>query len=203
MTLGKLLFCAAMSAALTCGACESPGGSVSVQQSASTPVVAGSTYAWAALSEQESQTGDPRIDNDSLRERIKSAINLNLSAKGYREVSNPKTAALIVSYYVGLQPGTDYRVNGFGGPAGTACGWRGCIYGYGWGMYGPPKDTDISAVTYTDGTLILDLRDSASGKLAWRSTSQKRVDQSDGAQDKLNAMVADMTKSLPGLAPAA
>jgi hypothetical protein len=68
-------------------------------------------------------------------------------------------------------------------------------------MYGAPMDVDVRSINYTEGALMLDLVDTATGKLAWRATSQKRVDEKDGTQDGLNAMVADMIKTLPVGAP--
>jgi hypothetical protein len=191
MNLGRTAFGAAMSAALTLGACESPAGKVSVLQSATASITPGATYAWAPLTQREMSYGDPRIDNDIIRQRIRTAINTNLGAKGYQLVDAPASAQLLVSYYVGLRNATDYRVDSYG--------YYG--YGYGWGMYGPP--TDVRVINYTEGTLVLDLKDRTSGQLAWRVTSQKRIDQGDGAQEKLDAMIADMVKSLPGRAPSA
>jgi hypothetical protein len=145
------------------------------------------------MAQGDSRQGDPRIDNDIIRDRIRIAINTNLGAKGYQLVSDPGSAQLLVAYYVGIQPGTDYRVDSYG-PS---------VYGYGWGLYGAPTNIDVRTINYVDGTLILDLKDRASGQLAWRATSQKRINEGDGAQDKLNALVADMVKSLPGTTPPA
>lgn len=64
-------------------------------------------------------------------------------------------------------------------------------------MYGPPMDIDMRNINYVEGTVMLDLIDRASGKLAWRATSQKRLDQSDADQAGVNAIFADMVKSLP------
>jgi hypothetical protein len=164
MTLGKLLFCAAMSGAFTCAACTSPGGNVTVLRSADTLVVAGTTYSWAPLTTQELLNRDPRVDNNATRRRIRAAIDASLSAKGYRQVSDPSAAALLVSYRIGPQSGTGSR-------AGNRRG--------------------------ADATLRIDLKDRPSGLLAWRATTQKRVDTRNGAQEQLNAMAADMTRSLP------
>ena len=103
-----------------------------------------------------------------------------------------------------FKEGTDYTATTMGPtiPGRVACGRRGCIGGYGWGAYGAPIDTDIQAVDYTEGTLMLDLVDAGSGKLAWRGTSQKRVDTKDADQAQLNAILLDLTKDMPGL-PAA
>jgi len=195
--LARALLAAAVAACLPLAACESPGGKVSVL-TGTTPL-SGSTYAWAPA---QTESGDPRVDNDIMRERIRTAIDTNLAAKGYRQVDAAQ-AKLLVSYHVGLKSGTDYSATSMGGGPGMACGVRGCIGGYGWGMYGAPMDVDVRAINYTEGAVMLDLVDTASGKLAWRAISQKRVDEKDATQDGLNAIVADMVKTLPPGAPPA
>ncbi|MBO9709531.1 MAG: DUF4136 domain-containing protein [Caulobacter sp.] len=194
----SLVAATAIAACLSMTGCESPGGKVSVLQG-SAPIAPGSTYAWAPVKNPGS--GDPRVDNDIVRERIRIAVDTNLAAKGYRQVSDPRQAQLVVAYHIGLQNRTDYSATSMGAPGGgVACGPRGCIGGYGWGMYGAPMDVDVRSINYTEGALMLDLVDAASGKLAWRATSQKRVDAKDTAQDAINAVVADMTKTLPVVA---
>ena len=59
---------------------------------------------------------------------------------------------------------------------------------------------DVDNIHYTEGMMLLDLTDRATGKLAWRAMSQRRVDKGDAAQSELNAIVADMTRSLPSAA---
>jgi hypothetical protein len=181
-----------MSAALTLGACQSPAGKVSVLQSATASISPGATYAWAPLVRREMSYGDPRIDNDIIRQRIRTAIDTNLSAKGFRLIDDPNAAQLLVSYYVGLRQATETRVDTYGGYYG---------YGYGWGMYGAPMDVDVRTIHYTEGTLVLDLKDKSSGELAWRATSQKRIDESGGGQERINAVIAELVKSLPGTGP--
>lgn len=187
-------------AAVTCLAmagCESAGGKVSVL-AGQTPI-AGSTYAWAP--DAQPGAGDPRVDNDIIRDRIMTAIDTNLAAEGYRQVS-PSQAKVLVAYHVGLQNKTDYSATSMGAPrGGMACGRRRCVGGYGWGMYGAPMDVDVRSINYVEGALMLDLIDTAIAKLAWRATSQKRIDEKDATQDGLNAMVADMIKALPAGAP--
>ena len=190
--MAQALLAAAIAACLPLVACESPGGQVSVL-TGNAPLV-GSTYAWAP--DGQPGTGDPRVDNDIIRERIKTAVDTNLAAKGYSQV-DPAKAKLLVSYHIGLQNKTDYSATSMSGPHGMACGVRGCIGGYGWGMYGAPMDVDIRSINYVEGAVMLDLVDAGSGKLAWRATSQKRVDQKDSTQDGLNAIVSDMVKTLP------
>jgi hypothetical protein len=179
---------AAAAPCLVLAGCESPEGQALVLN-APTPL-AGSTYAWAPNAQPGS--GDPRVDNAILRERIKIAVDTNLAAKGYMQVA-PSKAKLLVAYHIGLHN----RIEGAGASNAAACGRRGCIGGYGWGMYGAPMDVDVRSITYTEGALMLDLVNAASGKLALRATSHKRVDQKSTTQDDLNDIVADMVKTLP------
>lgn len=196
--LKSLALSASLAAAsLTLAACESPGGQVSVLKSDAVAVVPGSSWAWAPGAQPGS--GDPRIDNDIIQNRVKAAVEGALAARGYRQVSDPASAALLVQYHIGLQNRTETRVDTFGGPTRgpAACGIRGCIGGFGWGMYGPPMDVDVRNINYVEGTVMLDLIDRASGKLAWRATSQKRLDQSDADQAGVSAIFTDMVRSLP------
>lgn len=184
-----------LGAAMTClslTGCESPAGKVSVLAGDTSQLTVGSTYAWAPV--LEPGAGDPRVSNTIMDERIRNGINSALAAKGYK-LTDASSAQFLVSYHIGLKEGTDYRVDSMG-YGGGACGIRGCIGGYGWGAYGAP--TDVTAINYTEGTLMLDLVNTSSGKLTWRGISRKRVDDKDADQAKINAMMLDLTKDLPG-----
>ena len=139
------------------------------------------------------------LSSEEAVTELKAAVEGALAGRGYRQVSDPSSANLLVQYHIGLQNRTETRVDTFGAPIGgpVACGVRGCIGGFGWGMYGPPMDVDVRNINYVEGTVMLDLIDKASGKLAWRATSQKRLDQSDADQAGVNAIFADMVKTLP------
>lgn len=50
---------------------------------------------------------------------------------------------------------------------------------------------------HTQGTVVLDLIERESGRLVWRATSEKRVTGKDVSQEKLVALLRQMTKSLP------
>lgn len=191
--IGAIALVLGASVALT--GCGTPAGNVSVMQSDSIAVTPGSTYAWAAVDNAQRQAADPRISNDIVQERLRNAVDAALSAKGYRKVANPADATLLARYHVGLEQRTETRVDNFGGPPVAACGFRGCVGG--WGLYGPPM-VDVQNINYTQGTLIVDLVDAKTGKLAWRATSDKRVDRDDSSAAGMNAILADMTKTLPG-----
>lgn len=180
-------------ACMTLAACDTTP-KVSVLQSDTVQVIPGSTYAWAPADRPGS--GDPRLDNDIIQARIRTAVDTALQAKGFR-LTDPATATLLVRYHIGLQNRTETRVDTFGGPPPMACGIRGCIGGFGWGMYGAPMDVDVRNINYVEGTVMLDLVDRASGKLAWRATSTQRVDQSHAEQAQVNAIFANLVSPLP------
>ncbi len=186
---------AAALSVLALAGCETPAGKVNVLQSSTTAVVPGSTYAWAPVTSAAQRSSDPRVANDIINQRIQSAVDSALAAKGYRHVSSPSQATLLVSYFVGLESRADIQSNSYGGAPMGACGFRGCVGG--WGYYGAPM-MDVQTINYTQGTMILDLVDRASGQLAWRAISDRRVDSSDGDQASLNAVAVDMLKTLPG-----
>jgi hypothetical protein len=192
----KHLSFAVVAASLALAGCAGPGGNVSVMQSDAVSVRPGSTFAWAPGARPGQ--GDPRIDNDIVQGRIQNAIVSALTAKGYQQVSDPASADLLVTFHIGLQNRTDTRVDTFGGgPPPVACGIRGCIGGFGWGMYGAPMNVDVRNINYVEGTMMLDLIDRPSNKLAWRATSQRRLDHGDADPATVNAIVADMVRSLP------
>lgn len=154
---------------------------VSVIQSPSAALVPGATFALAPAGMGSS---DPRLNNDIVEARLRTAIESSLAARGYRMVSDPAQASLIVSYQAELQDKAEVRLQGRGG----FCGIRiGCIQ----------PDYDVNNINYTQGTLMIDLREAKTGKLVWRATSDKRVKSKDASQEKLNKALLEMTKSLP------
>lgn len=58
----------------------------------------------------------------------------------------------------------------------------------------PDIDTQLAT---TQGTLVLDLIERETGRLVWRATSEKQVTGQDVSQEKLAALLKQMTKSLP------
>lgn len=58
-------------------------------------------------------------------------------------------------------------------------------------------DYRLDASQHTQGTLVLDLIDADTGRLAWRATSKKRVTGKDVTEAKLTRLLRNMTKALP------
>ena len=154
---------------------------VSVLQAPSAALAPGATFALAPAGLGSS---DPRLNNDIVEARLRTAIETSLVARGYRKVSDPAQASLLVSYQARLEDKNEVRIEGRGG----FCGIRlGCIQ----------PDYDVNNINYTQATLTLDLREAGTGKLVWRATTDKQVKSRDASQEKLNKALREMTKSLP------
>lgn len=93
----KKLFLFALSAGILSGC-----SSVSVKRDFDTTVDFRvlKTFAWQHAEQPE--TGDPRLDNDLNDERIRNAINANLSAKGFRAAGRDE-ADFLLAYFVDHQ----------------------------------------------------------------------------------------------------
>lgn len=158
---------------------------VSVLASDTVPARAGSTFAWAPASAGSNQ--DLRVANDIIEHRIRRAIELALADIGFRQVADPTRAGLTVAHYATVQDVQETRVETWTSPR------------LRWGFSGAPR-FDAYTVDYTEGALLIDITDRPSSQLAWRAPSRKQVDRNDASQEAINAVVADMTRSLPGSA---
>jgi len=158
---------------------------VDVVRSDVVSVQAGSSFAWAPVPSYSNQ--DPRAANDIIDQRIRRAVEQALTEKGYRQISDPASAALTVAYYVAVDERQETRIDSWGGASSR------------WGVYGAPQFS-AHTDTYTEGALILDLTDRASGRLAWRAASRKKLHTGDGAQDAITETLRTMTASLPSQA---
>jgi hypothetical protein len=109
------------------------------------------------------KVGQPLIDD-----RIASAIDSALAAKGFKKVdSNPD---VFVVYHVAFDKQKDISTysSGYGGGYG-AYGWG---WGGGWG--GGTTTTQVRDILM--GTLVVDIADAQKGQLAWRGMGVKEVD---------------------------
>jgi hypothetical protein len=179
---------------LALGACGTPGGEVNVTQSSATAVAPGSTYAWAPIDSDTQRGSDPRVSNEEIQRHIVAAVDNALAAKGFRRVADPAQATLLVSYYLGLSSRSQVQSSYLGPVGPNACGFSGCVDG--WGVYGYPT-RDVTTMHYNEGTMILDLVDRASGELAWRATTQRPVHSATPDQQRLNIVASELVQSLP------
>jgi hypothetical protein len=130
------------------------------------------TYSW-----QNVNTRDPL-----MVDRIKSAVNAALTAKGWTEVPSGGDAAVVAIETTQNQQTLDTFYNGFGG------GWR-------WGGFGNATTT---VETYKVGTLVVDIFDANNKKLIWRgSASDTLSNNSDKNIKELDKGVSKMFNHFP------
>ena len=108
------------------------------------------TYSW-----QHVKTKDA-LDVD----RIKSAVNAALAAKGWTQVDSGGDVSIVAMEITQNQQTLNTFYDGFGG----GWGWR----RFGGGGFGEATTT---TETYKVGTLVVDLFDTKAKKLLWRGTS--------------------------------
>jgi hypothetical protein len=122
------------------------------------------TYSWGKV-----KTSDPLWDD-----RIKSAVDATLVAKGWTQVeSGGDVSVMAVEMTKDQQTLNTFYNGGFGR-------WR-------WGGFG---DATTTTETYKVGTLVIDLFDSQTKKLLWRGSS------SDTLSDKSDKNIKNLDKGV-------
>jgi len=116
------------------------------------------SYAW--LEPPDAEGADPFADNTLLRKRVRTAIEANLTGRGFRAVANPADADFLVTWGVLLDE--RLRVNG-GGAVYGGLGYGRWPYGFG-GAYGGPVDVR----DYQEATLFIDFLNPENEDLLWR-----------------------------------
>jgi hypothetical protein len=145
------------------------------------------TYAWQM--ETQPETGDIRVDNPLLHDRIRAAVNQSLLHKGYRRISEGQP-----DFYVSYKYGTRSRIEandvGFG-------------LGFGWGSRsrfgGIGVDTGSTVREHDERVLAVDLKDEE-GNLLWRGVGTAPFEQHTGPEEitkEINAMVEKIMAQFP------
>lgn len=134
------------------------------------------TYSWEAV----------KTRNQLNVDRIKSAVDSELTAKGFTQVPSGGSMSLVAIEATQNKQTLNTFYNGFGG------GWRGWRGGFGGG------DSTTTVDNYKVGTLVLDMFDSQTKKLVWRGSASDTVsDKADKNIKNLNKGVKKMLKDFP------
>lgn len=134
------------------------------------------TYSWEQVKTKDA------LDVD----RVKSAVNAALAAKGWSQVGSGGDVSIIAVETTQTQQSLDTFYNGFGG----GWGWR--RFGGGFG------EATTTTETYKVGTLVVDLFDTKTKQLLWRgSTSDTLSNNSDKNIKNLDKGVEKMFKQFP------
>ena len=112
------------------------------------------TYSWAPV--DSFSTGDPRLDNNRFFvERVQEAIALQLAPKGLT-LAAPGSADVVIHYHARLNQQLD--AGDFDRESGRC------------------EDDQCRAVVYDAGTLLIDVVDARTNRLAWRGWAEGSLD---------------------------
>ena len=117
------------------------------------------TFDW--VPGEQPKTGDIRVDNPFLDNRIRAAVVRIMVEKGYRKATTDKPD-LLVAYNLTIRSKIESDT------VSTSVGYGGYPY---WGGVG--FETRIRE--YDEGMLVIDLGDASENKLIWRGTGTRRI----------------------------
>jgi hypothetical protein len=193
LTVVRWILVAAM--ALGVAACA---GNLAVQtaRDPSVQIAPGAGYAFRFVPQEEKKAGelDPRVNNSTVHDRVRHAIEKALAAKGFRQV-DASAATFLVEYRLGvsgtLRAGAEYRVDSRGDPVRAYSG------AYAGGMYGPPPVTAIPTQT-TQAELLISVVEKGTGKEAYRALGvEEDVASADASEETIAKAVGALLKGLP------
>ena len=144
----------------------------------------------------------PMLKSDLTEQRILQAVSSELDQRGLRPAAAGSKPDLLVQTYLIVanrqeQVVTNYGYNGpWGGP------WAGGYWGGPWeGYWGAPMYNETRNIVYQVGTLQIDLMDAKDGKLVWRGSAEKNVNDSPTPAERSAAIREAVTKILSTYPP--
>ena len=147
----------------------------------------------------ESVSREDNANNDVLRDKVKNAIDHDLTQKGLRQVSDADAADFLVDFHIAVQR-RNVRVGYVypGSYPGLVCGPFGCYEGWGWG----PPGVSYENIRFREGTIVLDIvQQGARNHLVYRAVGEKPVhrDSFSFSQSEVNSIVHKLLDQLrPG-----
>jgi hypothetical protein len=137
------------------------------------------TYSWA-------YTSVPQGVNPLLTQRVKAAIEATLATRGYTQVApGGASGDFAVGFTLGSRDRVEVSSLGSYGPYFRPWGgWGGCF-----------NQVDVRNIT--DGTLTIDIYDSARKAPVWHGTATQEVTSSSASAEKVNAVVSAVLANVP------
>jgi len=186
----RTLTVAAMSVIWLLGVTGCSSLKVVVDRDSTIPIPPGSTWAWGPEPpERRPDELDPRVNNSIIHGRVKRSVEAALAQKGFRQVDDAQTADFLVYYRIGVRDARQVITQAT--PVAPMWG------GWGWGFYGPPPIVTSREVTYTEGSLMIDLVQRSTGKLAFRAIAlDQDVTRADSSDEQMAQTVARTLRDL-------
>ncbi len=133
------------------------------------------TYSWQEIKPANSLWDD----------RIKSAVDAQLAAKGWTKVDSGGDVGVVAIKTTQTQRTLQTFYDGFGG------GWR-------WRGFGGMGEATTTEQDYREGTLVVDLYDAKTKELIWRGSAEDTLSDKEAKNEKnLDKGVAKMFKKFP------
>ena len=123
--------------------------------------------------------------NSLWDERIRSAVDAQLAAKGWTKVASGGDVAVVAIKTTQTQRTLQTFYDGFGG------GWR-------WRGFGGMGEATTTEQDYKEGTLVVDLYDAKTKELIWRGSAEDTLSDKEAKNEKnLDKGVEKMFKKFP------
>jgi hypothetical protein len=140
------------------------------------------SFAWMAVPNTAVGSVKAATERNSLLDkRIKTAVNSELSAKGYE--MNEAAPDFVMMYHIGVDDKVSVTDWGYGYPSPY---WGG---------------RNVSVYQYTQGTLILDIINPTDKQLIWRGEAQGTVNPDASPEDREYRLGVAVQKLLEGFPP--
>ena len=182
-------------AALVLFAC---GPSITVTRDAAIPMPGAATYVWGPPPQNVPNEKGVIEQSPVIRQRIKTAIDNGLQAKGYR-LTDSSQATFLVRYAMGSRFNqtqvTNDVVTGAGLASPNACGGASCWTGWDYGWYG----VQTRDVQTRQSGVVVDLVELKSGTLAWRGIYAKEDAGKVPTQEAVQEAVEKLFAKLPAV----
>lgn len=162
----------------------------------------GLRYAWVPAPHDYTEQADPRVLDPALRQRLRSAMDAALAARGYQRVEQVGQADWVAAYRVGVREGerlvagTEAAGSGPTRMNAIQCTSAGCSQ-----LVVPGNDgsleLDMRRVSYVEGALQIEAIDPRSAQVLWSAVNRGSVRRSDGRQARLDAIAAQTLQAFP------
>jgi len=142
----------ALAAATACGLAACTGIRVDTDYDPNADFASLETYSWM----ERKKTGNPRLDNDLLHQRVRRAVDAQLREKGYGRVVSDADFLVVEHFVIEKQTDVNTYVSS---------------YGYRLG----PVYTETYVDQYEVGTVILDVVNADTRQMMWRGSAEGRI----------------------------
>ena len=179
-----------LSLALGLGACTTANVGVSSDFDHAVNFRAYKTWAWYPRQASDTEGGPARGYESFTDQRIRVALEKDLTAKGLTEVDSKASPDVFVAYSVRVENRQNVSPGyGYGYPYGG--------FGYGYGGFGYPYGGYGGNYTYKAGTVIIDIVDARRKELAWRGTGQAQLNNNSISEEETYRIVNSVLGNYP------